>query len=105
MVKSTRDDFDHGHRIASLETEMRSMREEVQLGRRRYHEMSNALAPLLHESTDILRDIENHDRDIRELRSALDSIQGVWKSIVVGAVSLSAVATGAWALITHFRLF
>lgn len=92
---------DLGRRVASLETDMRVLREEVHLNRVRYHDLSNKVAPILMEGTDI----DRHEKELRELRAALDNLKGVWKAITIVATVLATVIGGLWALADHFKLF
>lgn len=89
------EDFDR--RIASLETEVRSMREEVQLNRRRYHELSNQIAPLILEGSEVQR----HELELRDLRSALDRFRGVWTAITIMGGVISALAAAVWTVFSH----
>lgn len=91
------DDNDLGRRVASLETEVRNMREEVQLNRRRYHDLSSNIAPLILEGTEVHR----HESEIRELRSMVDKVRGVWWAITIMGTILSALVATVWTVITH----
>lgn len=89
---------DLGRRVASIETELRGMREEIQLNRRRYHDLSSSIAPMILEATDLAR----HEMDIRLLQTAMERLRGAWMSVVVMASVLSAVIAGGWTIVTHF---
>lgn len=91
------DDNDLGRRVASLETEIRNMREEVQLNRRRYHELSSNIAPLILEGSDVQR----HEIELRDLRSMVDRFRGVWWAITIMGAVMSALVATVWTVITH----
>lgn len=85
---------DLGRRVASIETELRGMREEVQLNRRRYHELSTTVAPLVLENMDVQR----HELELRDLRSHLDRVRGVWTAITIMAGVISALIAAIWSV-------
>lgn len=95
------DDNDINSRLARLETEVRSLREEVQLNRRRYHELSSTLAPVILEGNDVNR----HEMELREIRSAMDKMRGVWSAITILATVMASLVAGMWALLTHLKVF
>lgn len=83
-------DNDIGRRVASLETEMRDLRSEVRLGRVRYHDLNNALAPLVLENVEVKGAL----LELKDVRSALDHLKGVWSAITI----LSSVLAGVIAI-------
>lgn len=87
---------DHGA-VAALKVEVRSLREETSLNRRRYHELSNLIAPLvLAESM-----TNRHELELRDLRSLVDRGRGLWFAVSVMGAVIAATGAGLLALISH----
>lgn len=87
---------DHG-RVAALQSEVRSLREETALNRRRFHEISNQLAPLVLGEAMVNR----HEIQLRDLQSLVDRGRGIWVALSIMGAVVAAMGAGMLALLEH----
>jgi hypothetical protein len=92
------EDYDIGRRLAVVETELRSLSEEVKLNRSRWHSLSQSVSSVMLEAPEI----HQNTQDIRELQSAHSRAKGAAMAISAVGSILAALVAAAISLLAHF---